>query len=153
MSEQRQGRDESVEEQADRKWTDVLQELRVLQTGTQLIAGFLLTLPFQGRFEELGSGQRALYLGLVAVALVTTALVLTPITVHRRLSGRQVKGRIVETGETFLLAAVGGVATLMLGICALVFWFVLGPGWAVGSAAVLAMLLAVLLLVLPRRLR
>ena len=31
----------------DRNWADLLQELRVVQTGVQLLTGFLLTLPFQ----------------------------------------------------------------------------------------------------------
>ena len=47
------GRDETEAERADRKWDDMLQELRVMQTGAQLTAGFLLTLPFQQRFEDL----------------------------------------------------------------------------------------------------
>ena len=45
------GRNESPQEKADRKWGDILQELRVMQTGVQLLAGFLLTLPFQDKFE------------------------------------------------------------------------------------------------------
>ena len=40
------GRDESVAERMDRNWVELLQELRVLQTGVQILAGFLLTLPF-----------------------------------------------------------------------------------------------------------
>ena len=40
-------RDETEAEREDRKWEDMLQELRVIQTGAQLTAGFLLTLPFQ----------------------------------------------------------------------------------------------------------
>lgn len=50
------GRDETPAEQQDRKWVDQLQELRVMQTGVQLIAGFLLTLPFQ---DVSGNGSRA----------------------------------------------------------------------------------------------
>ncbi|WP_331271228.1 DUF6328 family protein [Arthrobacter sp. 35W] len=42
----------------DRNWGDLLQELRVMQTGTQIIAGFLLTLPFQQRFATLDDFQK-----------------------------------------------------------------------------------------------
>ncbi|MET0953569.1 MAG: DUF6328 family protein, partial [Aeromicrobium sp.] len=59
------GRNESAEERLDRKWGDILQELRVMQTGAQLTAGFLLTLPFQPSFDDLDSFQRGLYLVLV----------------------------------------------------------------------------------------
>ena len=41
------GRNETREEQLDRNWMELIQELRVLQTGVQILAGFLLTLPFQ----------------------------------------------------------------------------------------------------------
>ena len=77
-------RDESDSERLDRSWTELLQELRVSQTGVQLIAGFLLTLPFQDRFKELDSLQVGVYLGLVLLAGLTTGLTLTPISIHRR---------------------------------------------------------------------
>nr|WP_308206290.1 DUF6328 family protein [Arthrobacter zhaoxinii] len=42
-------RGETPLQKQDRNWTDLLQELRVLQTGIQILTGFLLTLPFQQR--------------------------------------------------------------------------------------------------------
>ena len=112
------GRDETETERADRKWEDVLQELRVIQTGVQLTAGFLLTLPFQERFEDLTTAQRDLYLGLVVLAAAITGLVLAPVAIHRRLSGRHVKPRIVNASHVVMrtvlvlmavLVAAGGV--------------------------------------------
>jgi len=47
------GRDESVNERMDRNWNEILQELRVTQTGTQIFTGFLLTIAFQQRFGDL----------------------------------------------------------------------------------------------------
>ena len=47
------GRGESSNQRLDRNWQEMLQELRVMQTGIQILTGFLLTLPFQSRFEEL----------------------------------------------------------------------------------------------------
>ncbi|MBA3367876.1 MAG: hypothetical protein H0T99_04285 [Geodermatophilaceae bacterium] len=44
---------ESSAERADRNFGDLLQELRVTQTGVQLLFAFLLTLVFQQRFTEL----------------------------------------------------------------------------------------------------
>ena len=34
------GRDETQNERMDRNWYDLLQELRVTQTGTQILSGF-----------------------------------------------------------------------------------------------------------------
>ena len=46
-------RDETEAQRLDRNWSSLLQELRVAQTGVQLLTGFLLTLPFQQRFTQL----------------------------------------------------------------------------------------------------
>ena len=49
---QENDRDESRAERLDRNWIELIQELRVAQTGVQVLAGFLLTLPFSARFLE-----------------------------------------------------------------------------------------------------
>jgi hypothetical protein len=144
------GRDETPEERADRKWGDLLQELRVMQTGVQLLAGFLLTLPFQQRFESLEEYQRDFYLGLVVLAGVTTALVMTPVAVHRTLSGHQVKDRVVDAGARIASIALGGVAVLVVGITTFIFDVVVDATWAVVVGAAMAVVLITLLAVFPR---
>jgi len=148
----RTGRNETPQQRADRKWGDLLQELRVMQTGVQLLAGFLLTLPFQRRFDELEDYQRTFYLVLVLLAGVTIALLMTPVAVHRTLSGRQVKERVVDTSARIVNIALGGVALLVVGISAFIFDVVLGVIWAVVVGAAMAVLLVSLLAVLPRAL-
>jgi hypothetical protein len=146
------GRNESPQERADRKWGDLLQELRVLQTGVQLLAGFLLTLPFQDKFEELDEFQRDFYLVLVVLAGVTTALVLTPVAAHRTLSGRQVKDRLVRTAGKLAILALGAVSLLVVGITTFVFDVVVDRTWAAVVGGAMAVVLIGLLVVLPRRL-
>ena len=146
-------RDESEEEQADRKFADILQELRVMQTGVQLTAGFLLTLPFQERFEDLDDGQRTLYLALVVLAGVTTALVLTPVAVHRRLSGQHVKDRVVEVAHAIARTALAAVALLVVGVTGFIFDVVLDRTAAVVAAAAMTLVAVLLLLLLPLRVR
>ena len=146
------GRNESPLERADRKWGDILQELRVLQTGVQLLAGFLLTLPFQQRFAALEDYQRDFYLVLVVLAGLTTALVLTPVATHRTLSGRQVKSRVVDAGGRMASFALGGVAVLVVGITTFTFDVVVDATWATIVGAAMGLVLVGLLLVYPRRL-
>jgi hypothetical protein len=55
-------RGESPVERLDRNWGDLLQELRVVQTGLHLLTGFLLTLPFQNRFAQLHQFEQNVYL-------------------------------------------------------------------------------------------
>src|SRR5690606_31603274 len=61
------GRPETPEQRSDRNWNELLQELRVMQTGVQILTGFLLILPFQSRFADLDDYQRTVYLTLVLV--------------------------------------------------------------------------------------
>lgn len=142
------GRDETSQERLDRKWGDQLQELRVMQTGVQLLAGFLLTLPFQAAFADLDGVQRGIFLGLMVTAALTTLAVITPVSVHRHLSGEQVKERVVATGQVALMSAVGGVSLLVVGMLTLIFDVVVGrtPALVVGGCfAVLALVLMFLL--------
>jgi uncharacterized protein DUF6328 len=79
----------SDERAVDRNWNELLQELRVTQTGLQILTGFLVTLPFQQRFSGLGSRQVLLYLVTLEVAIVATVLVLAPASLHRLLFRQQ----------------------------------------------------------------
>ncbi len=146
------GRDETPQERADRKWGDLLQELRVMQTGVQLLAGFLLTLPFQQKFGDLDEFQRDFYLVLVVLAGVTTALVLAPVAAHRTLSGRQVKERLVSTAGKIASLALGAVSLLVVCITTFIFDVVVDRTWAVVVGGAMALVLIALLVVLPRRL-
>lgn len=146
------GRNESPQQRADRKFGDQLQELRVMQTGVQLLAGFLLTLPFQDKFADLDDFQRDFYLCLVVLAGLTTALVLTPVSAHRILSGRMVKDRLVDATGQIAKVALGGVALLVVGITTFVFDVVVDRTWAVAVGLGMAVVLVALLLVLPLRL-
>lgn len=144
-----EGRDETEDEKADRKWNELLQELRVMQTGVQLIAGFLLTLPFQSGFPDLDTYQRRFYLVLVVVALVTTAFVLTPIAVHRRISGKKIKDRLVQLASALTAAVLTGIGVLIVGIATFLFDVVVGRTESLAVGVPLLVLLLVLLLALP----
>lgn len=146
------GRDETEVERLDRKWDDLLQELRVMQTGAQLTAGFLLTLPFQQTFADLDDFARTLYLGLVLLAALTTALVMGPVAIHRRLSGQQVKERIVESTHRIVYAVLMCVSLLISGMVLLIFDVVVDRTIALVASGAILTVLVLLLVVLPSRL-
>ena len=146
-------RDETEDERLDRKWNDLLQELRVMQTGAQLTAGFLLTLPFQSSFEDLDAFQVRLYLVLVLLAAVTTALVMSAVAVHRRLSGEEVKERVVVAGHRITIGVLTTISLLITGMVLLIFDVVLDRPYAFVWGGAVAVLVVLLLVVLPHRLR
>jgi SNF family Na+-dependent transporter len=147
-----EGRNETEDERLDRKWADLLQELRVMQTGAQLTAGFLLTLPFTTKFPSLDGFQETLYLALVIVAALTTAVVITPVAVHRRISGEHVKERLVATAHKLVAVGLSLLALLVTGIVVLVFDVVVDRTTALVVGAVVAAILVGLLVALPMKL-
>jgi hypothetical protein len=144
-------RDETPEERADRNWNDLLQELRVSQTGVQLLAGFLATLPFQSRFGELDSFQRAWYVGLLALAFATVGVMLAPVAIHRRVFQSDAKPELVQAGHRLTSVALAMIAVLLGGIFFLVVDMVYDRTAAAAGAVGSVVVLAGLLVVLPKR--
>ncbi|MBN9141804.1 MAG: sodium:proton antiporter [Micrococcales bacterium] len=120
------GRDETEAERLDRNWDEILQETRVVQTGTQILTGFLLAIAFQQRFEDLDGYQIAVYLVLVCFAVLATLLALTPVSMHRALFRRRAKKRLVATGNLLLIATLAAVLLTLSGTALLIFDMVAG---------------------------
>lgn len=108
-------RHETPAERADRNWSELLSELRVLQTGAQILFGFLLTIPFQARFAELDDYQRGSYLVLVVLAALSTVLIVAPVSVHRALFARRRKPELVRAAAMFARAGLVCLALVLAG--------------------------------------
>ncbi|MER6675233.1 DUF6328 family protein [Streptomyces sp. NPDC000983] len=149
--ETRDGRDETEEERADRKWAELLQEVRVAQMGVQILFGFLLTVVFTPTYADLGDTEKTIYLVTVVVGAAATGALIGPVALHRVVSGRRIKthavtwaARLTMVGLVLLLATLtsslllilrvathdGYVPWLVTGVVAwyLLCWFLL-PWW------------------------
>ncbi|MFF2960055.1 DUF6328 family protein [Streptomyces sp. NPDC057963] len=111
------GRHETPEERADRRWGELLQELRVAQTGVQILFGFLLAVVFQPRFAELSDTDRAIYVVTVMLGSATAAALIGPVSYHRLVSGRRLKPQTVTWASR--LTVLGLVLLLCTMCCAL----------------------------------
>jgi len=133
-----------------RNWDELLQEIRVTQTGVQILTGFLLTVPFSNRFAELTAFQRGVYLAVLAGAVLTTGLVVAPAAFHRVLFRQRRRELLVESGNRFAMAGLAMLALTVSGVVLLVVDVVLGTtqGWVAGTVALLVFI--VLWAVLPR---
>ncbi len=146
------GRDESLNERLDRNWAEILQELRVTQTGTQILTGFLLAIAFQNRFADLDAFQHRVYLVLVAVAVLTTAVALAPVHLHRGLFRQRRKLELVRTAHVLVQIALVGVSLVLVGTMLLIFDVVAGRT-AGYLAAAFILVVSVVIFALPRVLR
>jgi hypothetical protein len=149
----RDQRNETTTERLDRNWVDLLQELRVVQTGVQLLTGFLLTLPFQQRFTELSAFGRVLYIVTVAASVLATGLLVAPVMIHRLLFRRHARHVMVGGAHRLAVAGTTVLGVAMVGVVLLVFDVVFGRTSAVIAASVAAVVLLGLWAVLPLALR
>jgi hypothetical protein len=133
----------------DRNWNELLQELRVTQTGVQILSGFLLTLPFQARFGELHGQQRTIFLVAVALSTIATALLVSPVSSHRLLFRRGEKGTLVTMGDRLAKAGLVTLALTVTTVVLLIFNVVVGAtaGWV--AAACMLTFFTLIWLVLP----
>jgi hypothetical protein len=140
---------ESSAQRYDRNWDEILQELRVTQTGTQILTGFLLALAFQQRFKDLDAFGLRVYLVLVGLACLATALAVAPVSLHRWLFQKHAKRQVVLIGNRVLRAALAAVALLIVGVVLFIFDFVVGFWAGLIAGAVAAVVLGMLWVALP----
>jgi len=140
---------ETGAERDDRNTMELLNELRVVGIGVQVLFGFLLSIPFASRFSQLDHAERGVYLATVVLAALSTALLVAPVAYHRLLFRRHEKASLVRVTNGL---AIAGLVTVGLAVCSavlLVTSFV-APGLrAAVITAALACIFAVLWLALP----
>ncbi|PSL39816.1 hypothetical protein CLV49_3466 [Labedella gwakjiensis] len=147
------GRRETHNERLDRHWADLLQELRVTQTGTQILTGFLLALAFQPAFADLDRVQTGVYLTLVCLAVLATVTGLAPVSSHRVLYGRLVKERVVAFGDVLLRITLVTISLLLVGVVFFLFDVVLDRTAGLVAGALAFAVLVALWLVAPLAVR
>ena len=127
----------------------MLQELRVAQTGVQVLTGFLLTVPFSQRFGDLDTVQRTAYLVVVSSSILAAGLLIAPVAFHRVLFGRHEKEWLVEAANVSARAGLTALGVTMSGVMFLVFDVVLGRTASVVATSITVVVLAGLWLLLP----
>jgi hypothetical protein len=108
-------RDETRAERADRNFNDILQELRVTQTGVQVLFSLLLTVPFSQRFETVTPFQKNVYFVALLLAAATVVTLVAPVSTHRVLFRTGHKPWVVTVSSRY---AVIGLVLLVLTVSA-----------------------------------
>ncbi len=125
--------------------------MRVIQTGVQILFGFLLTVVFTPRFASLGTADRNIYVITLLLGASTTGALVGTVTFHRLVAGHRLKpqtvlwaARLALVGVVLLLGTVASALLLILRlalnataapwvVAILVVWFVgcwfLLPAW------------------------
>lgn len=128
------GRNETAEERADRQWQELIQEVRVAQTGVQILFGFLLTVAFTPAFAGLAQTEKTIYVVTVVLGAAATGALIGPVAFHRVVAGRRIKpetvawaARLTFAGLVLLVATCTAALLLVLRVAtddALALWLV-----------------------------
>jgi len=134
------GRNETELERNDRNLVELLQEVRVVQTGVQILFGFLLTIAFQPKFEKLSSFQKADYFGTLLAATTTLIMLTAPISWHRILFRQGDKEKLVKVANRFTIIGLAAMGFTTIGVVMLLsdIAFPPAPTAIITTAAVLA---------------
>ena len=115
--------EETVSERLDREVDELMQELRAVIPGAQVLFGLLLTVAFTDRFKELGDTERYVFFATFVSALLALVLLLGPASFHRVRFRRGDKERLLRVGNremisalVFVALSIGGVAYLVTSI-------------------------------------
>ena len=128
-AEMRRIRNETEKQRWDRNFSDLLQELRVAQTGVQILFAFLLTLPFSSGFPKTTEFQRDTYIVALMAAAFATTMIIAPVAFHRALFRQGRKPELVRYAHRM---AAGGLAFMLIAMVAsvlLITDYLLNP-WA-----------------------
>jgi uncharacterized membrane protein YbhN (UPF0104 family) len=106
--------DEDKGEQLDRHWNELLQELRLAQTGTQILFAFLLSIAFQQRFQDSDQFTHDVFAGTLIACALAVGLFLAPVSFHRIVFQQRLRDRLVPIAHHL---ASGGMAFLILAMC------------------------------------
>ena len=146
-------RRETEAERLDRNFDELLQELRVSQTGVQILFAFLLGVSFTQSFRQADSFVHIVYSVTLLLCALATALFIGPVALHRMLFGLGSKGELVKVSSRL---ALGGLYALLLAITGAVLLALddpLGRPVALTLAGGAFVVLVGLWVVLPARLR
>lgn len=120
-------RDETKADQLDRNLSELVQELRVIGTGVQVLFAFLLSIAFQARFTSTSGFQRDIYLVTLMLSGVSVATLIAPVAVHRFLFRFRMKDEVVAVTNGL---AIAGMAVLSVAMTAAVL---LVSDWVAGT--------------------
>jgi hypothetical protein len=143
------GKDETQQERLDRELIELLNELRVVLPGVQVLFAFLLTIPFTGRFGQLSQVQRDVYFGTFLATIAATAFLMTPTAYHRMRWRRYDKERMLEVGNRTAIVGLSCLAISICGAAYLIADVLFGTGGAAATLVAAAALIGGLWFVLP----
>ncbi len=133
MTDRPSGRDETEAARLDRNLGELLQELRVVLPGVQVLFAFLLAVPFQAHFSQVTEFQKDVYFATLMLTALSAALLMAPSAYHRITFRLQQKEQLVWLANRFTIVGLGALALAMTGAVVLVTDFLFGAAMTIAA--------------------
>src|SRR5918911_3567310 len=151
LTEQRTG--ESEQERRARELVELLQELRVVLPGVQVLFAFLLTVPFSARFGEVSPLQQGIFFGTLVCTAISAALLIAPSAHHRILWRQQAREHRLRVANQLAIAGMLLLVPGMLGAIFVVTDLLFGLTAAAAGTALITAFFIYVWFVIPIRFR
>jgi hypothetical protein len=140
---------EDRHERTARELIELLQELRIVIPGVQVLFAFLLTVPFAGRFTDLTTLQRNVFFATLLCTAVATALLIAPSAHHRLLFRQGVREQRLKIGNVLAILGLAFIVLAMVGVIFVITDLIFGLTAALVVTVVMALFFSLLWFVLP----
>ena len=117
--------------------------------GCNCSTGFLLTLPFQSRFEQLAPYQQNIYLATLFTAVLATGFLIAPVSLHRFLFRRHARRVTVNVAHRLAQIGLALLGVSIVGVILLIFDVVLNLTAGLIAAGAVTVVLLGLWVALP----
>jgi cation transport ATPase len=140
---------EDPQERTAREMIELLQELRIVIPGVQVLFAFLLTVPFNQRFTELNTVQRDVFFATLLCTAAATALLIAPSAHHRLLFRKGLREQRLRMGNLLAILGLVFLVPAMVGVVFVITDLIFGSAVALVVTVAMALLFSLLWFVLP----
>jgi hypothetical protein len=140
---------ENEQERRARELIELLQELRVVLPGVQVLFAFLLTVPFSARFAEVNPLQQAVFFGTLVCTAISAALLTAPSAHHRILWRQQAREHRLRVANRLAIAGLVLLVPGMVGAIFVITDILFGSTAAAAATAAIAAFFTYVWFVIP----
>lgn len=127
--------EESRKEKLEREHSELLEELRSLIPGAEVLFGFLLAIRFTNNFADLTALQERVYYVTLLSTAFALVMLLAPAAFHRIRFREGDKEVLLRKGNREAIAGTAGIGIAFTGVLFLLTDLVFSIPWAIAVAA------------------
>ncbi len=140
---------EDSQERTSRELIELLQELRIVIPGVQVLFAFLLTVPFSQGFTKLTTVQTDVFFATLLCTAAATVLLIAPSAHHRLLWRQGVREQRLKIGNALTILGLAFLVPAMVGVMYVITDLIFGLTAALMVTVVMVLLFVSLWFVLP----